>query len=214
MPQPTPSLRTVGRVLTPAGQEHFAYLAIHPQQDLALLEAHSLDVGTAPGIKIVADSEKFLLLSEDDHLAFLSGGAGKLAADSIVDWLIELEFADEVEWHGCVTEVGLELENPLPRMVLGYYPRAEAEAIAAVLTPDPQLARLNTKGILEADSSGDVYHYQLRYPGDMDDTVVFVRALDCETGLDFAKNHLRTLRNGAPDIEIVGINTGLLAWTV
>lgn len=220
MPQPIPTLRNVGRVLAindqknfaHSDEEHFNYLAIHPGQDLELLEVHCLDIGTAPGIKIVADTETFLLLNDDDYQRCLLGAAGDLVDESIVSWVIERKNADEVEWHGCITEVALQLENPQRKIVLGYHEREEAEAIAEVLTPTPHLARLNTKAILEADSSGDVYHYQLRYPGDLDDTVLFVRAVDCETGLDYAKSHLRTLRNGAADVEIEGINTGLLAW--
>lgn len=82
-----------------------------------------------------------------------------------MDWVAEHASGDEVEWHGCVTEVALQgAAGSLSRVTLGYYPMKEAEAIAALLAPTPELVRLNPTCILVADAAGDIYHYQLRYP--------------------------------------------------
>lgn len=214
MPQPIPSMRTVGKLLTPEGQHHFAYLAIHPHQDLALLDAYAHDVGTAPSIRVVADEDTFLLLDESAYAACLAAGTAAPLDESTCEWVRERAEADEAEWYGCVTEVAIKQDKLDTPVVLGYYSRDEAEAIASMLTPDPHLVALNPKQILEADASGDVYHYQLRFPGDSEDSVLFVRAPDCDTGLEFSKAHLRSLRNATPEVEIVGINTGLLARAV
>lgn len=211
MSRPNPVLRKVGQLLTPAGPNHFVYLRAHPEQDQALLEALSMDVGTAPGYTLVADADSFMLLEDHDYRSCLDRIISGSYSRSAVDWVAEHANGDEVEWHGYVTEVALQVTGDLPEVILGYYPQDVAEAIATLLAPSPELVKLNPKCILEADAAGDIYHYQLRYPGDSDDTVLFVRALDCDAGLEFAKDHLRSAHQAGKEVEVAGINTGLLA---
>ncbi|RMM39423.1 hypothetical protein QO021_28960 (plasmid) [Pseudomonas amygdali pv. lachrymans] len=207
-----PVLRILGQLLTPAGPNHFVYLSAHPEQDQAVLDALAMDVGTAPGYRLVADVDCFLLLADHDYQGCLDRIANGPYSRSAMDWVAEHASGDEVEWHGCVTEVALQgAAGSLSRVTLGYYPMKEAEAIAALLAPTPELVRLNPKCILVADAAGDIYHYQLRYPGDSDDTVLFVRAIDCDTGLEFAKAHLRSIHQVGKEVEVTGINAGLLA---
>lgn len=211
MYRPLPVMRTLGQLLTPAGPNHFVYLSAHPEQDQDLLDGLAMDVGTTPGYRLVADADCFLLLADHDYQGCLEGIAKGPFSRSTMDWVAEHSCVDEFEWHGCVTEVALQGAGNLPLVLLGYYPQEEAEAIAALLAPTQELVSLNPKCILVADAAGDIYHYQLRYPGDSDDTVLFVRALDCETGLDFAKDHLRSIHQVGKEVDVAGINTGLLA---
>lgn len=207
-----PVLRTLGKLHTPAGPNHFVYLSAHPEQDQDLLESLAMDVGTAPGYRLVADAESFLLLEEHDYQGCLHGIANGPYSHAVMDWVADQVNGEEVEWHGCVTEVALQsASGSLSRVTLGYYTEEEAKAIAALIAPSPELVILNSDCILEADAAGDVYHYQLRYPGDSDDTVLFVRAIDCDTGLEFAKAHLRSIHQVGKEVEVIGINTGLLA---
>lgn len=62
-----PVLRILGQLLTPAGPNHFVYLSAHPEQDQAVLDALAMDVGTAPGYRLVADVDCFLLLADHDY---------------------------------------------------------------------------------------------------------------------------------------------------
>ena len=212
MSRPYPVLRTLGQLLTPAGPNHFAYLSAHPEQDQALLDAHAMDVGTAPGFRLVADTDSFLLIADHDYQGCLDHIANGPYSCSAMDWVAEHASGEQVEWYGCVTEVALQdAAGRQSRVTLGYYPKDEAEAIAALLAPNAELFSLNQKCILIADATGDIYHYQLRYPGDCDDTVLFVRAIDCDTGLEFAKAHLRSIHQVGTEVQVTVINTGLLA---
>lgn len=177
---PTPSITKLGAICNDGRACEFQYLEAHPEQDLALLNACEHDIGTPPGIQLHFDGIYFLLVATDGQVNI---------SPKTRDWIEMNPLDSKWSWYGCVHQVALKA-NESTLAILGHYCEEKAKGIAALLTPPEGLFQLKSGATIGSDSSGDLFHLQIRLAGDDDDSSYHVRAESYESALEIATDEL------------------------
>lgn len=182
MPNQIPLMTKVGRLCNDRSPEHFRYLAIHPEQDIDLLNSCENDIGTPPGIRLVYDEDVFLLLAIDQPLTHLSEGT--------LDWIDEHPTEGEWDWYSCVFQVAVHCPHGFETLVLGHYAEDVALRIVELLTLPADLFQLHPRATIGDETARQLFHFQMRIANDDDDSSYHVLANDYETAKEIATSTL------------------------